>query len=174
MNANNFWPSELIKMPRWLSVLVLAISLTGCSLFTPTESHPSFNYADFATTTKLERTQYTTPTITLAADRADVASLRTVAGNLDNQAFLAYHKLAPMPQAVSAIDYSERLRLIPQLHFVGARDNILPAELFAKIRRAFASHCWQEQLVDAAYRDGWTQHWVSLLKLKPQCREPST
>lgn len=62
----------------------------------------------------------------VAARRGDVASLRTVAGNLDHRALNAHHRVSPMPASLNAVDVAPRLAAVPQAHFVGTKDDVVP------------------------------------------------
>ncbi|MCX7789500.1 MAG: alpha/beta hydrolase [Chloroflexaceae bacterium] len=65
----------------------------------------------------------------LAARRTDVAGLVTVAGNLDHPAWTAHHRVHPLTGSLNAADVADRLATLPQLHFLGERDRIVPPEL---------------------------------------------
>lgn len=65
----------------------------------------------------------------VAAKRSDVAQLITVAGNLDHQAWTSLHKVPPLIGSLNAADAWQTLQNIPQLHFVGADDHNISAEV---------------------------------------------
>jgi hypothetical protein len=65
----------------------------------------------------------------LAADRNDVIELITIAGNLDHQAWTAYHGLSPLFGSLNPIDVKNRIAHIPQHHFIGENDRVIPAEV---------------------------------------------
>jgi pimeloyl-ACP methyl ester carboxylesterase len=65
----------------------------------------------------------------LAARRDDVTRLVTVAGNLDHRAWTAHHRVAPLSGSHNAADVAERLAHLPQTHYVGAKDRVIPPEL---------------------------------------------
>ena len=72
--------------------------------------------------------------VLLAARRSDVVALRTVAGNLDSKEFCVYHHVSPLDGSLNPSDYAPAVRHIPQRHFIGSRDRIIPhfiAESFA-------------------------------------------
>jgi hypothetical protein len=64
-----------------------------------------------------------------AAQRTDVSRLVTVAANLDTAAWTRLHRLTPLTGSLEPIAFRDQLRLLPQTHFVGARDEIVPAEI---------------------------------------------
>lgn len=65
----------------------------------------------------------------LAAQRDDVAKLVTVAGNLDHDAWTRYHRLSPLTGSLNASNRAVQIAHIPQTHFVGARDQVIPQSL---------------------------------------------
>jgi len=109
--------------------------------------------------------------VLLAARRHDVASLRTVAGNLDSEAVNRYHGVSPMPRSLNPIDAAERLAGLPQMHFVGTGDDVVPefiAQSFA--RRAGGKPCARVVEVPAAAHDrGWQAQWPDLLRVPVAC-----
>lgn len=62
----------------------------------------------------------------VAARRPDVNSLVTVAANLDLGAWTRLHDVSPLAGSLNAADIAEKIQHIPQYHFVGARDDIVP------------------------------------------------
>jgi hypothetical protein len=71
----------------------------------------------------------------IAESRGDIASLRTIAGNLDTEAANRYHGVSFMPESLNPISKASRLALLPQGHFVCDGDRIIPpliTEGFAK------------------------------------------
>ena len=62
----------------------------------------------------------------LAAGRGDVAKLITVAGNLDHDAWTRHHKVTPLTGSQNPADAYKALMSIPQIHFVGVNDTIVP------------------------------------------------
>ncbi|MGM0423101.1 MAG: alpha/beta fold hydrolase [Pseudomonadota bacterium] len=66
--------------------------------------------------------------------RNDVARLVTVAGNLDIKAWSMFHQLTPLEGSLNPADFWQRLVDIPQVHYVGGKDKVMP-EL---ISRAYA------------------------------------
>lgn len=72
----------------------------------------------------------------VAARRLDVAGLVTVAANLDHAAWTAHHKVTPLTGSLNPADNAARVQAIPQVHYVGADDRIVPREIVeAYVRR---------------------------------------
>jgi pimeloyl-ACP methyl ester carboxylesterase len=81
----------------------------------------------------------------LATSRADTLSLQTVAGNLDVQAFTTHHNISPLPNSVQLNKAFNTLKNIPQIHFTGGADKVIPTHLIAHFLTTFKhnKHCIQ-------------------------------
>lgn len=55
--------------------------------------------------------------------------LITVAGNLDHLVWSQYHKLPPLNESMNLEAYKAEYLKIPQVHFVGGKDDVIPAFL---------------------------------------------
>ncbi len=64
--------------------------------------------------------------VLIAARRHDVASLRTVAGNLDTEYVNRIHDVSAMPQSLNPVDVARQIAGIPQIHFSGEDDSVVP------------------------------------------------
>jgi len=62
----------------------------------------------------------------LAAKRDDVSMLITVAGNIDHQAWTAYHKISPLMGSLNPANFRQQLSKVKQIHFVGENDTVIP------------------------------------------------
>lgn len=92
--------------------------------------------------------------VLLAAKRADVITLVTVAGNLDHKLWSRQHRLNPLSGSLNPLEVRHKLHSVEQLHLVGGRDeNIFPelsehfvSDLPAARRRIIAEFdhqcCW--------------------------------
>lgn len=112
----------------------------------------------------------------LASTRDDVASLRTVAGALVPD--LVYDtKSQPLDaDSIKADDFAPSLATMPQHHFVGAGDNIVPASVYHSFRQSMgASNCVHYTFVqDADHTRGWVEKWPDLLNATTTCVTPPT
>jgi hypothetical protein len=63
---------------------------------------------------------------TLAATRADVVKLITVAGNLNHKVWTDYHHISPLTGSLNPADYRKQLAKVEQIHFVGEDDAVIP------------------------------------------------
>lgn len=65
----------------------------------------------------------------VAARRKDVQQLVTVAGNLDTEAWTRLHHVSPLRGSLNPADAWAQLQGLPQLHFAGAQDRVVPPQL---------------------------------------------
>lgn len=110
----------------------------------------------------------------LAAQRDDVVTLRSVAGNLDHTTYSAVHGLAPLDGSLNPVEFSDRLRSIPQIHFIGGQDKIVPPTILHSYLQALgSSNCVQYKLIqEAEHNEGWVDKWPGLMAERPICRGP--
>lgn len=108
----------------------------------------------------------------VAARRQDVKTLRTVAGNLDPAGLNQYHEVSLLDEeSLDPMEVAGKLSAIPQNHFIGTDDPIVPeflAENFLK--RSGKSACIHIVPVEGAdHVNGWTEAWPRLLALPLSC-----
>ncbi len=105
----------------------------------------------------------------LAARRNDVTSLRTVAGNLDHTAVNRYHHVSQMLESLNPMDQVARLHRLPQRHFVGEKDEIVPASVAQAFVNSQQSCAHLTVVPTATHTTGWVERWAELLKLDVGC-----
>ncbi|MFN0043469.1 MAG: alpha/beta fold hydrolase [Alphaproteobacteria bacterium] len=102
----------------------------------------------------------------VAARRTDVTQLVTVAGNLDHGEWTRMFKVTPLAGSLNPPDFAATLARIPQVHFSGMRDDIVPkAVLEAYLRRLPAGS--PVRVVDVPRADHdccWRDLWPGLLR----------
>lgn len=102
----------------------------------------------------------------LAARRSDAASLRTIAGNLDPYGVNRLHATTEKLMAVDPLGVATQLTAMPQRHFVGRRDRVVPAEIAQRFIAAEGPNaCVKTTVVDADHESGWLEAWPTLLTL---------
>lgn len=108
----------------------------------------------------------------LAGQRNDVASLRSVAGNLDHRAHSAYHNVSLLSGSLNPPDYAAQLAHIPQHHFIGGQDKIVPRQIYDRYSAALPQrNCTSYQIIpEAAHMEGWTHNWPALLAQPVSCQ----
>lgn len=108
----------------------------------------------------------------LAGQRADVLSLRSVAGNLDHRAHSEVHKVSYLANSLNPPQYAGSLAMIPQIHFIGSDDAIVPRAVYDRYASALpALNCTRAHMVSGARHDkGWIENWPTLLAQTPTCK----
>ncbi|MDA0231826.1 MAG: alpha/beta hydrolase [Proteobacteria bacterium] len=103
--------------------------------------------------------------VLVAARRSDVASIRTVAGNLDHVTLHRRKEVPPLTGSLNAVDVAAQVAAIPQIHYVGAEDEIIGAYVAKSYRhRAGTSNCIAIQTISgASHTGGWDEIWPSLV-----------
>lgn len=110
----------------------------------------------------------------LAAQRKDIASIRTVAGLLTPDEIYAKTGQVLDPDNYKADVLAPDLANIPQHHFIGAGDEIAPPSVYHSFRQAMGpSNCVHYTFVqDADHEHGWVEKWPELLKASTECEAP--
>lgn len=108
--------------------------------------------------------------VLVAARRPDIVSIRTVAGNLDHDEVNRIHEVSPMPLSLNAMAEAQRVASIPQVHFSGDKDKVVPPAIAERFRAASSSRCVRTRVVAGLAHDGdWPAVWPSLLLETPRC-----
>jgi hypothetical protein len=110
----------------------------------------------------------------LVASRKDIASLRTVAGDLNPDMVMARTEQQIDPDSIKANVIAPNLAGTPQHHFVGIGDEVAPASVYHSFRQAMGeSECVHYTVVqDADHERGWVEKWPELLKSPIACPPP--
>jgi dienelactone hydrolase len=109
--------------------------------------------------------------VLIAANRNDIASLRTIAGNLNHIEFTKHHRVSPLTESLNPADFAEAVSMIPQIHFSGEKDRTIPksiAEGF--MARLPEKNCATLVPVKGvSHSKGWQDVWPDLSKMTPPC-----
>ncbi len=107
----------------------------------------------------------------LAAERKDILSIRTIAGNLDHEAQSDILGSEKLDNSLNPIESAAKLTRTPQYHFIGGQDKITPpAVLHSYLQSMPPTNCVQTMLVQEASHDkGWVNKWSELLELPVKC-----
>ncbi|WP_022661338.1 alpha/beta fold hydrolase [Paucidesulfovibrio longus] len=103
----------------------------------------------------------------LSAERSDVAGLVTVAGNLDHALWTRLHGVTALSGSLNALDAAPRLGNVPQRHFVGERDAVVPEAVARSFCRALPQGTdVRIVVVPGLDHDGsaWAVRWPELLR----------
>jgi hypothetical protein len=107
----------------------------------------------------------------VAAGRDEVLDIRTIAGNLDHKAWTDFHRISPLNNSANPAEFTRTLSTIPQLHFVGSADEVMPRVVADAYRKHFANpQCVGVKMVDGSnHSNGWVEQWPNLLTLPVKC-----
>lgn len=107
----------------------------------------------------------------VAAGRDDVAQLVTVAGNLDHRSWTSLHRITPLDGSLNPADRAGALAGIPQRHFVGGEDRIIPPQLARAFVRTGAAPESVIQVIDGFdHHCCWANRWPELWQTVPVAR----
>jgi predicted esterase len=112
-----------------------------------------------------------TMALLIAAQRNDIASVRTIAGNLDTEAFTRHHQATPLAPESNPLSHAEALAKIPQIHWFGENDNTIPPPLANRYANAVGQgNCTRLQTVtNATHSSGWEKRWIDYLNTPLPC-----
>lgn len=101
----------------------------------------------------------------LAATRQDVVQLMTIAGNLDHHAWTTYHNISPLTGSLNPADYRDRLQGIPQWHFAGEKDQVVPPQIVQEFVSGLLSEESAQVIIVPGYDHAccWVENWRKLL-----------
>ena len=102
----------------------------------------------------------------LAAECPPIHLLITIAGNLDPVSWTHHHGLRPLKKSLNPIDSVHQLREVPQIHFVGEKDRIIPPFLVQKYLGALGKSEKAKLIIVKGqnHHSGWDRRWKSLLQ----------
>ncbi|MCB4361072.1 alpha/beta hydrolase family protein [Quatrionicoccus australiensis] len=112
-----------------------------------------------------------TMALLIAAQRNDIASIRTVAGNLDTDAFTSHHQVTPLGPESNPLRHAATLAKIPQTHWLGQNDTSIPPPLANRYANAVGQgNCTRLQTVaNATHSGGWEKRWIDFLNTPLPC-----
>jgi len=112
--------------------------------------------------------------ILLAARRKDVASIRTVAGNLNIDLWTRQHNISPLVHSLHPEDHAGAVRHISQTHYVGAKDTNITETITSSFIKASSGNLSDMQVIpNCTHSTGWEEQWSHLLHeyQQKQCRQ---
>jgi hypothetical protein len=106
--------------------------------------------------------------IALQMKQKNINTIRTIAGNLDLESFVNFHKISPLEH--EKIDY-ERLSKIPQIHFVGLSDKIISPIISRSYQEKLQiKNCLKiVEVENATHSKNWQKNWKKLLEIEVKC-----
>lgn len=102
----------------------------------------------------------------VAARRNDVARLTTVAAVLDHDTWTKLDGMSPLVTSLNPPDFHSKLESIPQVHYVGADDDVVPPSVAKAYQARFPAGAKPPVVVmpHADHECCWVDWWPSLLK----------
>jgi pimeloyl-ACP methyl ester carboxylesterase len=102
----------------------------------------------------------------IAAKRTDIKSMTTVAGNLDTDAWVRLYGLEPLSESVNPASVTGSIRNIPQIHYVGGKDDVIPRTISQSFLQKMGSPNKAKviELPNYGHVCCWTERWTELLK----------
>jgi len=109
----------------------------------------------------------------LSAIRNDIHSLVTVAGNLDHVAINRFNKVSQLSNSLNAIDFSSKIKNIPQHHIIGAQDHLIPELVVDNFIDKQQGNCSKKIVAKVSgHGYGWEKFWRNSYKFKfDKCSE---
>lgn len=108
----------------------------------------------------------------LASKLQNVYGLITVAGNLDHEGLHRFHQVSPLQGSLNALDFTKQLQNIPQRHFLGSRDEIIPSFILKNfLKNLSPGPCVLfSSIEDVGHEEGWEERWPSLVRTALDCQ----
>lgn len=108
----------------------------------------------------------------IASVRKDINTIRTIGGNLDHVVFTKYHGVSSMSGSVNPADIAHKISNIPQNHFIGLEDKVVPkAVLDSFIEKSLKKQCIHSVLIsNTTHTKGWKENWLNLLREPFYCK----
>jgi len=100
--------------------------------------------------------------VLLAARLDGVQRIVTIGGNLDTDAWAAYHGYTPLEGSLNPVRAGPLPASLVQQHFVGHRDKVVPPEIVAAAARRLGAP-GVVVLHDVSHARGWDRAWPAIL-----------
>jgi hypothetical protein len=108
----------------------------------------------------------------LASNRSDVNSIRTIAGNLNHNQLSVLTKTTPLYQSISSNDFIFKTKNVPQIHYYGSKDEVIPNQIYLNYLNSFAKSSCVKIIEVAGFKHtskDWEHFWVKNQSLIPTC-----
>ena len=101
----------------------------------------------------------------VAAKRKDTKGLITVSGTLDHEVWTSHHKVNPLYNSLNPIQFGQELSKIPQIHFIGEEDEIMPRIIAESYLKSLDNNHGAEiiNLMKYDHSCCWVNSWPKLL-----------
>jgi len=96
----------------------------------------------------------------------NITGMITVGGNLDPDQFSAWHHVSPLTQSLPTQEALLASANLPQRHWVGAKDDVIPPELSSQMLSPInhSPYVQQRILSGASHHDGWQAYWAEIIQ----------
>lgn len=84
----------------------------------------------------------------------NVKKIITIGGNLDHTRWTEYHQVIPLNESMNLESYRRQFLRIPQHHYVGAKDKVMPPEL---VKNFVGDDKLVTVVPNAAHNSGWQE-----------------
>jgi hypothetical protein len=107
----------------------------------------------------------------LGANREDIQSIRTIAGNLNHNELSRITKTSPLTNSMAAKEFIFKTEKIPQIHYYGEKDKVIPEKIFIDYKNSFTKqNCIAISKIERLdHFSGWDSFWKNNLKKTPIC-----
>ncbi len=107
----------------------------------------------------------------LAATRNDIASMRTIGGNMNHSALNRQKRVSSLYGSLDAVDYAHNTSAIPQHHFYGGKDKIVPPWVSRTyLEKVGSPSCAKRfRVQNADHTTGWETFWKVNWNKHPKC-----
>ncbi len=85
-------------------------------------------------------------------NKLNIKRIITIAGNLDHESWVAYHNLPYLRESMNLKNYQSQFLQIPQIHYVGSDDKVIPPHL---IKQFVGKNAEIIQIKNATHNHGW-------------------
>jgi pimeloyl-ACP methyl ester carboxylesterase len=101
----------------------------------------------------------------------NVKSIRTIAGNINHHEFTKLLNIRSLKDSINFYKVEERLVNIPQNHYYGTNDKVIPQKLYTSyLQRNMSSRCIEiVSVADVGHSTGWSEFWKINNKKLPIC-----
>ncbi len=105
--------------------------------------------------------------VLVAAQRKDVSSVTTIAGDLNLKQMEMLHRATEQVGSLDPLDFAKTLT-VSQFHLSGAKDKVVPPRIAQSFVRLTANHCVKHQVMpNFSHHQGWVDAWPAILKEAP-------
>ena len=107
----------------------------------------------------------------LAAKSKKIVSVKTIAGNIDPSQWVRLHGLSALTGSLDPMTFVEELQYIPQIHFSGKDDDVMPPSLMTNYKEEVSRHgCFRQIIIsEVGHTAGWVDVWPSQVTLDATC-----